>query len=84
MQINDIESDLDDISIIQTEGGNTSDIIINYSSDASGIGTIIYDHHCDQVNTSWEKNCQHSTYYIDYFIIILILFELYFAINIIL
>ena len=28
MQINDIESDLDDISILQTEDGNTSDIII--------------------------------------------------------
>ena len=42
MQINDI--DLDYISILQTEYGNTSDITINYSSDASSIGTIIYDH----------------------------------------
>ena len=41
MQINDIESDLDDISILKTEDGNTSDITINYSSDASSIGTII-------------------------------------------
>ena len=39
MQINDI--DLDYISILQTEYGNTSDITINYSSDASSIGTII-------------------------------------------
>ena len=37
MQINDIESDLDDISILQTEDGNTSDITINYSRDASSI-----------------------------------------------
>ena len=37
MQINDIESDLDDISILQTEDENTSDITINYSSDASSI-----------------------------------------------
>ena len=45
VQINDIESDyLDDISILQTEDGNTSNITINYSSDASPIGTIIYGH----------------------------------------
>ena len=43
MHINDIESDLDDISILQTEDGNTSDFTINYSSDASSIGTIIYN-----------------------------------------
>ena len=74
MQINDIESDLDDISILQTEDGNTSDITINYSSDATSIGTIIYDNNlhkdCDQVNTPWGKTCQRLTYYIDYFIII--------------
>ena len=50
---------------------------INYSSDASSIGTIIYDNNlhnnCDQVNTPWGKTCQRSTYYIDYFIIIVIL-----------
>ena len=66
--------DLDYISILQTEYGNTSDITINYSSDASSIGTILYDHNlnndCDQVNTPWGKTCQCSTYYIDYFIII--------------
>ena len=38
MQINDIENDLDDISILQTEDGNTSDITINYISDASRVG----------------------------------------------
>ena len=86
--MNDIESDLDDISISQTEDGNTSDFTINYSSDASSIGTIIYDNNlhnnCDQVNTPWGKTCQRSTYYIDYFIIIVILFELYLVINVIL
>ena len=75
--INNIESDLDYISILKTEDGNTSEIIINYSSDDSSIGTIIYDHNlhndCDQVNTPWGKTCQRSTYYIDYFIIIVIL-----------
>ena len=38
---------------------NTSDITINYNSDASSIGTIIYDYihnNCDQVNTPWGKN----------------------------
>ena len=65
MQINDIESDLDDISILKTEDGNTSDITINYSNDASSIGTIIYDHNlhndCDHVNTPWGKtvNVRH-------------------------
>ena len=34
MYMNDIESDLDDISILQTEDENTSDFTINYSSDA--------------------------------------------------
>ena len=64
MQINDIESDLDYIIILQTEHGNTSDITINYSSDASGIGTIIYDHNlhndCDQVNTppTYAPHCR--------------------------
>ena len=60
MQINDIESNLDDISILKTEDMNTSDIKINYNSDASSIGTIIYDYdlhnNCDQVNTPWGKN----------------------------
>ena len=55
MQINDIESNLDDIIILKTE-----DITINYNSDASSIGTIIYDYNlhnnCDQVNTPWGKN----------------------------
>ena len=50
---------------------------INNSSDASSIGTIIYDNNlhnnCDQVNTQWGKTCRRSTYYIDYFIIIVIL-----------
>ena len=59
MQINDIEIDLD-ISILKTEDGNTNDITIYYSSDASSIGTIIYDNNlhnnCDQVNTPWGKN----------------------------
>ena len=91
MQINDI--DLDYISILQTEYGNTSDITINCSSDASSIGTIIYDHNlhndCDQVNTPWGKTCQRSRYYIVFYnnnsyIIILILLELYLVINIIL
>ena len=39
-QINDIESyfsDLDDVSILQTEDGNTSDITINYNSDVSNV-----------------------------------------------
>ena len=62
MQINYIESDLDEISILQTVDGNPSDITINYSSDTSSIGTIMYDHNlhnnCDQVNTPWGKNCQ--------------------------
>ena len=48
MHINDIESDLDDISILQTEDGNTSDFTINYSSDASSIGTIIYHNNLHQ------------------------------------
>ena len=77
MQLNDIESDLDYIGISQTEDGNTSDITINYSSDASSVGTIIYDHNlhnnCDQVNTTWGKIYQCSTYYIDYFIIIIVI-----------
>ena len=75
MQINDIESNLDYISILKTEDMNTSDITINHNSDASSIGTIIYDYNfhnnCDQVNTPWEP--QRLTYYIDYFIIIIIL-----------
>ena len=77
MQINDIEGDLDDNSILQTEDGNTSDITINYSSDASSIGTIIYYNNlhndCGQGNTPWGKTCHRSTYYIDNFIIIVIL-----------
>ena len=60
MQINDhIESDLHYISILQTEDGNTSDITINYSSDASSIGTIIYDHNL-------HNNCYLSTFDILY------------------
>ena len=59
MQINDIESNLDYISILKTEDMNTSDITINYNSDASSIGTIIYDYNlhnnCDQVNTPGKK-----------------------------
>ena len=55
MAMHDIESDLDYISILQTEDGNTSDITINYSSDVNSIGTIIYDHNlhndCDPVIT---------------------------------
>ena len=35
-------SELDDVSIRKTEGGDTSDIRINYSSDVSNVGTIIY------------------------------------------
>ena len=45
-QVNDTESDLsdvDDVSILQTEDGNTCDIGINYSNDVSNVGTIIYD-----------------------------------------
>ena len=34
-------SDVDDVSILQTEDGNNSDIRINYSSDISNVGTII-------------------------------------------
>ena len=75
MQINDIEIDL-----LQTEDGNTSDITINYSSDASSIGTIIYDHNlhndCDKSILHGEKNCQRSTYYNNSYSIILILFDI--------
>ena len=68
VQINDIRSDLSDLddgSILQTEGGNTSDITIHYSSDVSSVGTIIYDKNLridgdNQDNHSW-KTCQHST-----------------------
>ena len=90
MQINYIESDLDNISILQTEDGNTSDITRNYSSDASRIGTIIYDNnlHNDyvQVNTPWGKklstfNILYLLFYNNSYIIILILFELYLVIN---
>ena len=63
---------LDDVSILQTEHGNASDITINYSSDlhhdcdVSNVGTIIYyqNLHNDgdnQANPSWKKTRQHST-----------------------
>ena len=39
VQIKDIEMDLDNVSLLQTEDGNTSDITINYSS----VEMIIYD-----------------------------------------
>ena len=69
-QINDTESglsDVDDISILQTENGNTSDIRINYSSDVSNVGTIIYDQNLhkdgdNQANPHWEKDL--STFFI--------------------
>ena len=48
---------------------------------------IISHNNCDQVNTPWGKKPQRLTYYIDFiiifYIIILILFELYLVINII-
>ena len=60
MQINDIETNLDDISILKTEDMNTSDITINYNNNANNIETIIYDYNlhnnCDQINTPWGKN----------------------------
>ena len=60
-QINDIKSDLSDVSILQTEDGNTSDNIINYSSDVSNVGTIIYDQNLcndgdNQANPPWKKD----------------------------
>ena len=46
---------------------NTSDITINYNSDASSIGTIIYDYNlhnnCDQVNTPWGKTSTFDILY---------------------
>ena len=62
-QINDTESDLRyvyDVSILQTEDGKTSDIRINYSSDVSNVGTIIYDQNLryggdNQANPPWKK-----------------------------
>ena len=39
VQIKDIEMDLNNVSLLQTEDGNTSDITINYSS----VKMIIYD-----------------------------------------
>ena len=75
MQINDIESDLD-ISILKPEDGNTTDITINYSSDASSIGTIIYVIISIIIvikSILHGGKTQHSTYYIEYFIIIVIL-----------
>ena len=92
-QINDNESnlsDVDDVSILQTEDGNTSDIIINYSSDVSNVGTIIYDQNLrndgdNQANPPWKKRLVNIlyiifTYYMDYCII---LFGLYLVENII-
>ena len=60
-QINDIESDLDDVSILQTDDGNTSDIRINYRGDVSNVGTIIYDQNLcndsdNQANLPWTKD----------------------------
>ena len=67
-RINDIESDLndlDELSILQTEDGNTSDITINNRSDVSCVGTIIYYQNLrndgdNRANPPW-KTCQHST-----------------------
>ena len=83
-QINDTESDLsdvDDVSILQTEDGNTRDIRINYSSDVSNVGTIIYDQNLrddgdNQVNPPWKRDLStfcilFFTYYTDYCIILL-------------
>ena len=63
IKINYIESDLsdvDNVSILQTEDGNASDIRINYSSDVSSVGTIIYDKNLrndgdNQANPHWKK-----------------------------
>ena len=56
-QIIDIGSDFSDVSILQTEDRNTSDITINYSSD---VGTIIYDKNLcndgdNQANPPWKR-----------------------------
>ena len=73
-------SDLDDVSIWQTEDGYTSDIRINYISDVSNVRTSIYD----QANPPGKKDVNIlyiiCTYYIDDFII---LFALYLVVNII-
>ena len=67
LQINDIESNLDDISILKTEDMNNSDITTNYNSDASSIGINIYDYNlhnnCDQVSTPWGKNSTFDILY---------------------
>ena len=62
-QINGTESnlsDVDDNRILQTEDGNTSDIIINYSSDVSNVGIIIYYQDIrndgdNQANPPWKR-----------------------------
>ena len=67
VQINDTGSDLsdvDDVSILQTEHGNPSDIRINYSSDVSNVGTLIYDENLLMMVTikpilPGKKTCQH-------------------------
>ena len=44
--------------ILQTEDKNTSDIKINYSSDVSNVGTIIYDQNLrnDAIAFQYLKN----------------------------
>ena len=75
-QINDNErdlSDVDHVSILQTEDGNPSDIRINYSNDVSNVGIIIYDQNlhndgANQANPSWKKRLVNI--YIYYFYIL--------------
>ena len=67
-QINDTESDLSDVSILQTEDWDTSDIRINYCSDVCNVGTIIYDQNLrndgdNQTNPPWEKDLSTFSYY---------------------
>ena len=79
-QINDTGShlsDADDVSILQTEDGNASDIRINYSSDVSNVGMIIYDQNLhndgdNQANPPWKKDL--ST-----FLYLLIIIHIYIA-----
>ena len=72
-------SDVVDVSILQTEDGNTSDIRINYSRDVSNVGTIFYDQNLcndgdNQANPPWKNNIFYIifTYYMDYCIILLL------------
>ena len=59
---------MSDVSILQTEDENSSDIRINYSSDVSNVGTIIiYEQNLcndgdNQANPPWKKDL--STFYI--------------------